>query len=112
MHACIHAWMYGCMDVWMYGCMDVCMYNPWAHLSRSRGGIYFIAVVLYRQRLFYCDYIYIYIYRLLSSCYVVVLVFFARPVLSTGKFETTVLIKCACVCVHIYIYIHMYVFIT
>ena len=52
---------------------------------------------------------YIYIYRLISSCYVVVLVFFARPVLSTGKFETTVLIKCACACVYIFIYIYAYV---
>ena len=37
---------------------------------------------------------YIYIYGFISSCYVVVLVFFAPLMRSTAKFATTVLIKC------------------
>ena len=40
---------------------------------------------------------YIDIFSLISSCYVVVLVYFARPMHSTAKFATTVLIKCVCV---------------
>ena len=39
----------------------------------------------------------IFIHRLISSCYVVVLVCFARPMHSTAEFATTVLIKCVCV---------------
>ena len=93
------------------------MYNPKKHVvnkpeanpkstPKSQLGRTYILSLLFHTVNVYCDYLYIYIYigsshrvRLLCWC------FFARPMHSTAKFATTVLIKiksvCACVLHHI-----------
>ena len=74
--------------------------RPWAHLSRSWGDVYLIAVVLYSQCLLWLYlslYIYIFIVTFHSSCLFIVDVF-ARPMHFTSEFAMTVLRKCVCVC--------------
>ena len=91
------------------------MYNPKKHVvnkpeanpkstPKSQLGRTYILSLLFHTVNVYCDYLYMYIgsshrVRLLCWC------FFARPMHSTAKFATTVLIKiksvCACVLHHI-----------
>ena len=66
------------------------MYSPPLGASKSQlGGTYNLSLLLYTVNVF-CDHIY---FTGPSHRVMLLLVFFARPVRSTAKFATTVLIK-------------------